>query len=225
MELVPFPPRRLASRLVLGLIGIALPLLVFLYIAATRAENALMSWDVSVLIFVREHTESGSSRRLLDAVRDIGGPTGQLIIAVLLLLIVMFALRATRDVIFVVVAILGAHILVSPVKQSYGTGFPSGHALGAMAIAAAAVVVAWRTHLRWPVAVAALAFIGLVGLSRLYYPAHYPSDVVGGWMLGLAWVLAARLAVSIGTTIFRILRQDRGGGSLGEPPASRTTGR
>jgi membrane-associated phospholipid phosphatase len=66
-------------------------------------------------------------------------------------------------------------------------GFPSGHASTAMAF--------WGTMARlrlapWPLA---LLVIGLVSLSRLYLGVHYPHDIVGGWLIGLAalWLLTA----------------------------------
>ena len=73
--------------------------------------------------------------------------------------------------------------------------FPSGHAMGSMTLAAVAVLLAWRTRWRWPVALAAVAFVLLVGLSRLYLGVHYPSDVVAGWAAGLAWVAGAYLVL------------------------------
>jgi membrane-associated phospholipid phosphatase len=62
-----------------------------------------------------------------------------------------------------------------------GLGFVSGHA--AVAFAAATVVAVYMPR-RWiplPFALAALT-----GLSRVYYGAHLPLDVVGGAGLGLA---------------------------------------
>lgn len=40
--------------------------------------------------------------------------------------------------------------------------------------------------------IAGISFTLLVGVSRIYLGAHYPSDVLGGWMASLAWVLGLR---------------------------------
>lgn len=67
-------------------------------------------------------------------------------------------------------------------------GFPSGHAVGSAAVATLLVLLAWRGRARWPVTVGAVAYVGLVGISRLVLGVHYPSDLVAGWALGVAVV-------------------------------------
>ncbi|MGQ0798058.1 MAG: phosphatase PAP2 family protein [Methanobacteriota archaeon] len=63
--------------------------------------------------------------------------------------------------------------------------FPSGHASRAFALAG---LVATRARVR----VSAPAFLvaGLVGVSRIYLGVHWPSDVLGGAILGVALALA-----------------------------------
>jgi membrane-associated phospholipid phosphatase len=65
--------------------------------------------------------------------------------------------------------------------------FPSGHAFGT-AIFYGLFAYLDYTYLNhpwnWLIAVALVGLIGLVGISRVYLKAHYPSDVVGGWLLG-----------------------------------------
>jgi undecaprenyl-diphosphatase len=73
-----------------------------------------------------------------------------------------------------------------------GYSFPSGHATGTAAVM---VISAWmltRWLIRgwtgrvivWTVAIGS-AF--LIGFSRVYLGVHYVSDVLSGWMLGMAW--------------------------------------
>jgi undecaprenyl-diphosphatase len=58
--------------------------------------------------------------------------------------------------------------------------FPSGHAAGAFGCATLAALI-WP-RLRWP----ALFGATLISLTRVYLGLHYPSDVIGGAILGMA---------------------------------------
>jgi membrane-associated phospholipid phosphatase len=67
--------------------------------------------------------------------------------------------------------------------------FPSGHATAAMSIALVAVIVApraWRPF----VGLAASVYAASVGVGLVVVFAHYPSDVVGGYLVAGAWATA-----------------------------------
>jgi undecaprenyl-diphosphatase len=68
--------------------------------------------------------------------------------------------------------------------------FPSGHTVRAVVIAALLVAAfAPRSGpARWAAIVAAVAFVGLVGLARIASGEHWPTDVLGGVFLGGSWV-------------------------------------
>lgn len=70
--------------------------------------------------------------------------------------------------------------------------FPAGHALRATALyGIAAFCVARLAHDRRQGEIAygvAIVFIGAISLTRIYLQAHYPIDVLGGWMAGGALV-------------------------------------
>jgi undecaprenyl-diphosphatase len=72
--------------------------------------------------------------------------------------------------------------------------FPSGHSANSMTAFLAVALLATPIAYRRPVAIAAIILSLMVGLSRIFLGVHWPSDVIGGWALGL---LAVGLAIQI----------------------------
>lgn len=80
-----------------------------------------------------------------------------------------------------------------PVDSAHYAAYPSGHAMSAMVSCG---LLLWllrrsgaRRAVRWAaLTVAAVSVLG-VGLTRLYLGVHWPSDVLGGWLLGAALVV------------------------------------
>lgn len=73
----------------------------------------------------------------------------------------------------------------TPLKVSTGFGMPSGNALG---IATLWSTIAWYARQKWIWGLAAL-FILFTGLARVFYGVHSPSQVVVGWLVGIALVV------------------------------------
>ena len=66
--------------------------------------------------------------------------------------------------------------------------FPSGHATASMALALCVVALLWNTRWRTVSCVSAASYVVIVGLTRLYLGVHYPSDIIAGWLMSIAWV-------------------------------------
>jgi membrane-associated phospholipid phosphatase len=82
---------------------------------------------------------------------------------------------------------------IGGIVESFPGGFPSGHATAAMSLALAAVIVTPR-YARPFVAFATGLFAAGVSLSLLVLGWHFPSDVVGGYLVATVFcflVLAA----------------------------------
>jgi undecaprenyl-diphosphatase len=79
-------------------------------------------------------------------------------------------------------------VVQDPISHAPGYSFPSGHAFNIAVVATVMVFLLWpllsRTGRRVAVTVAVVVVL-VVGLDRLMVGAHFPSDVLAGYVLGV----------------------------------------
>lgn len=94
----------------------------------------------------------------------------------------------------------------TPLAHALGKSFPSGHAMSSTVVYGALLLVFLpavpKRGRRW-VAAATVLLVLAIATSRIALGVHFLSDVLGGLVLGLAW-LAASVAA------FRVWREERG---------------
>lgn len=77
--------------------------------------------------------------------------------------------------------------------------FPSGHAFTALVLYGALLYGGWiRWSASWSRGLLALAtglLVGTIGWSRLVLRVHYPTDVLGGYLLGITWLALLWMAL------------------------------
>ena len=94
----------------------------------------------------------------------------------------------------------------APVATAPGPSFPSGHTLTATVMFGVLLLVLLPTapaRARRPLVVVAAVLVAMVAFTRLALGVHFLSDVIGGFVLGVAWIVVT-------TTAFRTWRRDEG---------------
>ena len=200
------------ARIALVFAGVLLPLWAFTELADEVHELEQFVFDEPLLLWAQAQGGAGLDQFFMVITRA-GYAHGVIPMAVLLVLGLLIS-RRWRETTFAGISMVGASLLNMGAKRFFARdrpdlwesiapeatfSFPSGHAMGSMALATVLVLLAWPTRLRWPVVVLLGSFVLLVGLSRIYLGVHYPSDILGGWVASGAWVVGVYLALYRGS--------------------------
>ena len=210
-EKTPQLIRSIHARLIAG------KLVLFVVLAIAVAELSIVARADIALADSIHSLASGWLTTGALAVTELAS-TDVILIATAGAVVALAASRHWRGAIALGVSVLATQAVVSVAKglaerprpdehgamvESGGFSFPSAHSASAVALYVMLAVIAGsalRGRVRdsaWAVAIAlALA----IGVSRVYLGAHYPTDVLAGWLTGGilvvgSWALCARLPV------------------------------
>ncbi len=143
--------------------------------------------------------------------------TEDLIWAALAVLIVVVLWRTRyRWGAFLGATLFALTILIDPVRLATAgvDSFPSGHAFRSMVLVLSLLIaLPWRPPR--PVLVALGVVLVAIGISRVYLGEHHPSDVVAGWLGGVAFIALFALL-----PVFRLRDADVPAVSPGQPRAA-----
>ena len=217
---------RMRSDRAVAVYGGALAACLLLFAALTVAVthgDLIPDWDAHLNRWLEDNA-SHSLTRGFELITNAGSFWGLLVVCVIAAGLLVRE-RAWVDLTLLVAALAGAAILNPLAKQAIARprpayhdphlvlttySYPSGHAMGTTAVYGALAFIAARRLRAGPRAtvavVAAAGIVVLIATSRVYLGAHYLSDVVGGVLLGSAWLLVCVLALTV--------RERRAAGSL-----------
>jgi undecaprenyl-diphosphatase len=86
-------------------------------------------------------------------------------------------------------------------EEAKNFSFPSGHALMSVTFYGLLAYIAWHTiknkTLKWVVIVLLIAWILIIGASRIYLRRHYYSDVMAGFAMGFLWLVISLKVIRI----------------------------
>ncbi|SDX47913.1 undecaprenyl-diphosphatase [Marininema mesophilum] len=164
-----------------------------------------ISWSLNM--------ESPTLTAIMKGVTELGSVKWLLTGTVIVVLILLIR-RQVQYAVVVAMGMLGTSGMNTLLKNAYersrpenslidadGYSFPSGHSMGAISFFSLLLYLAWKSRLSYPVKViltgAWLLLILLIGWSRVYLGAHYPTDVVAGYAAGATIILQCILVKEI----------------------------
>lgn len=186
--------------------GILLPLVLFGTLAEDVWAREGFGWDTAILRTVHAHATPMLDAIMLFITR-VGAPVALTPLIGIVLLILLTRDRRS-DAGFVAVTVGGSALLNVGAKLLFQRArpmlwptlrgetdysFPSGHAMGSVALAGVLLALLWMTRWRWFTLALGAVVVALIGFSRIYLGAHYPSDILAGWGAAFAWVTGIRL--------------------------------
>jgi undecaprenyl-diphosphatase len=190
--------------LVAGLIVAAMGTWIFVEMGEHVRSGATQAFDDSVIRWMGAHHTPTLDTIMLEITALGTGGVVIMIVAVAALFLVLT--QHKYSAILLLASTLGGIALNGVLKLGFNrprpsiflpevhtvsSSFPSGHAMSAAIVYSTVAYLAARLHKRrWArmlVMGCAFLVIALISLSRLYLGVHYPSDVVAGVSIGLAW--------------------------------------
>jgi membrane-associated phospholipid phosphatase len=187
----------------------------FVAIADEVTEGETLAFDQAVLEAIYARSSEFWNQFFL-VVTELGGVAGVIVLTAGLLAALLYK-KNYRYVVLVVAGVGGAALLNVLLKLIFerarpdlweqlivetSFSFPSGHAMASAALALCFVAVFWRSKYRLAAMSGATLYVLLIGFSRLYLGVHYPTDIIGGWLISSIWVLLV-ISVMYGWGIYR----------------------
>jgi len=186
--------------------------LIWIFFILANAVNAgtTQKLDVKIIEYFRNPADNSPAGPvwLPDVMRDITSLGGGTVITIITLIVIFYLIinKKYNEMILVLTAVIGGAVIGFGLKEIFGRerpdlifrlvdvkslSFPSGHSMMStviyLSLAALLSRIERERKVRVYIISVALFLSFIIGLSRIYLGVHYPTDVIGGWTIGLAW--------------------------------------
>ncbi|QLE54483.1 phosphatase PAP2 family protein [Nostoc sp. TCL26-01] len=195
--------------LLLLFVGVYLPLQVFELLAVKLWQyEAGFPWDLPILLAVHS-----TAQPQLDIVAVVLTKLGSFWTALPILsaiAVILWQQKRWRSLVYLVTTAIGSTVINRTAKElmhrvrphlwesgapEFDFAFPSGHAMTSMTLVVILLILTWATSWRWLVLVSGSLFIMLIAWTRLYLGVHFPSDILAGWMVAIAWTIGVSIII------------------------------
>ncbi|MBY6204243.1 phosphatase PAP2 family protein [Halomonas denitrificans] len=199
------------ARLLIALLVFSLLVLGFIGLADQVTEGETRKMDERLFLMLHEDDGTPIGPEWVEEIgRDATALGGNTILTLVALAVFGYLglNQRWKDASIVAISVIGGVIvslllkelfdrprpdLVPHLSHTLTSSFPSGHSMLAAVTyltlgALVAEMAERKRQVVYPLVVALLLTV-MVGVSRVHVGVHWPTDVLGGWMMGAAWAL------------------------------------
>lgn len=200
--------RLLFIEIVVGLIVNITILFLFFFLTHDVLEREALFYDKTISSFVYSF-RTPLLTTIMGTITNITGIPAGLVLSLLVVLL-LFKKHKKESLIFSISLIIGCILNyflkiffrlprpnIAPLEILNDFTYPSGHAMNNLVLYG---LLAFYTYhftknksFSIVIGFIAAVWIFLIGLSRIYLGAHYPSDILAGYLVGFWWLLTVLL--------------------------------
>lgn len=202
----------------LSLLAIVLSLWGFLELTDEVLEGEVLGYDEWIMNALHHNGNPAGPAWLPEVMRDITSLGSTAVLVTVIASVSGFlALQKKHRSALLIIITSGTGVLVVITLKSFlarerpdiiphmvevtSLSYPSGHAMMSAVVyltlaSMIALIQDYRRTKIYSIGMA-LLFTFLIGCSRIYLGVHYPSDVLAGWSMGLAWASLCWLTVKL----------------------------
>ena len=165
-------------------------------------NGKILELDLNIYKFFSENIINDKLTPIVKVITHVGGAK----IVLVLTLLAIILIKGLKNKLFLLTGVVGTaglnvvlkHIVqrerpnINRLIPEKGYSFPSGHSMMSMAFYGMLIFLIFKyvknTALKWTLIVILTILLSTIGITRIYLGVHYPSDVIGGFVVSLTYL-------------------------------------
>jgi len=165
-------------------------------------NGKILELDLNIYKFFSENIINDKLTPIVKVITHIGGAKIVFVLTVLAIILI----KGLKNKLFLLTGVVGTaglnvvlkHIVkrerpnINRLIPEKGYSFPSGHSMMSMAFYGMLIFLIFKyvknTALKWTLIVILTILLSTIGITRIYLGVHYPSDVIGGFLVSLTYL-------------------------------------
>ena len=160
-------------------------------------NGRILELDLNIYKFFSENIINDKLTPIVKIITHIGGAKIVLVLTVVAIILI----KGLKNKLFLLTGIVGTaglnvvlkHIIqrerpnINRLIPEKGYSFPSGHSMMSMAFYGMLIFLIFK-YVKWTLIVILTILLSTIGITRIYLGVHYPSDVIGGFLVSLTYL-------------------------------------